>query len=46
MSCSIKKSEELLLQHKNERFEESMFGDFLKYNLLSLYFPYLTTEAL
>jgi hypothetical protein len=22
MSCSIKKSEELLLQHKSERFEE------------------------
>ena len=38
MSCSIKKSEELLLQHKNERFEESMFGNFLNYNLLILYF--------
>ena len=29
MSCSIKESEELLLQHKSERFKESMFGNIL-----------------
>jgi len=29
MSCAIKESEELLLQHKIERFEKSMFGNFL-----------------
>jgi hypothetical protein len=29
MSCPIKESEELLLQHKSERFKESMFGNIL-----------------